>query len=64
MPQGYPKALRRLKIALKCKVYIFLDEIMREKPKKLREMFVAFLVFLCLKVSMSEEQDKNILGKF
>ena len=42
----------------------FLDEIMREKPKKLREMFVAFLVFLCLKVSMSEEQDKNILGKF
>ena len=42
----------------------FLDKIMREKPKKLRTFLVAFLVFLCLKVSMSEEQDKNILGKF
>lgn len=46
----------------------FLDKIMREKPKKLREVFVAFLVFffffLCLKVSVSEEQDKNILEKF
>lgn len=58
------KNSQKAKNSLKMQGVYFLDEIMREKPKKLREMFVAFLVFLCLKVSMSEEQDKNILGKF
>ena len=58
------KNFQKAKNSLKMQGVYFLDKIMRKKPKKLREMFVAFLVFLCLRVSMSEEQDKNILEKF
>ena len=42
----------------------FLDKIMREKNKKATRNVRSFFVFLCLRVSMSEEQDKNILEKF
>ena len=56
------KNSQKAKNSLKMQGVYFLDKIMREK--KATSNVRSFFVFLCLRVSMSEEQDKNILEKF